>query len=228
MRRLIPALLSVSLSFVSMGGVAFGQGHPGGTWSLGGFGSILYPGTGHAPTATPPIGQFSNAGFSHGFANPGRASHPQHGAAVIVPYPVYYGGYYGGGYYGDPSAAGYSNGYAPGYGSGYTDDGSQAGPGLPSVVINQNFVPPQANPQVRDYSGDQQTAAAAIARSIGAEVVPSAAFASLCRCGRRSTRVCERPADHLPDRPARPHHRPGTGLLDGRQHAALRERRAHA
>jgi hypothetical protein len=101
---------------------------------------------GHAPTATPPIGQFANNGFSRGFANPGRAGHPQHGAAVIVPYPVYYGGYYGNGYYGgDPTAA-----------PGYTDDGSQSGPGLPSVVINQNFVPPQANPQVRDYTGDQQ------------------------------------------------------------------------
>jgi hypothetical protein len=59
---------------------------------------------GHAPTATPPIGQFANNGFSRGFANPGRASHPQHGAAVIVPYPVYYGGYYGYGYYGDTAA----------------------------------------------------------------------------------------------------------------------------
>lgn len=145
MRRLIPALLFVS--------VAFGQNHSNGVWSLGGFGSILYPATGHAPTATAPIGQFASAGFSRGFANPGRTSHPQHGAAVIVPYPVYYGGYYGTGYYGDPSAAGYQNGYAPGYGP--SDDGSQSGPGLPSVVINQNFVPPQANPQVRDYSGDQ-------------------------------------------------------------------------
>src|SRR5580698_9533588 len=91
-------------------------------------------------------------GYSRGFANPGRASHPQHGSTVIVPYPVYYRGYYGNGYSGDPSAAGYGNGAGPGYG----DDGSQSGPGLPSVVINQNFVPPQANPQVRDYSGDQQ------------------------------------------------------------------------
>ncbi len=147
MRCLVPALW-----LVSMTGVAFGQGHPGGNWSLGGFGSILYPGMGHGPTATPPPGQFANSGFSNGFANPGRAGHPQHGSTVIVPFPVYYGGYYGAGYYGDPTAAGYANGYAPGY----SDDGSQAGAGLPSVVINQNFVPPQANPQVRDYSGDQQ------------------------------------------------------------------------
>jgi len=101
---------------------------------------------GHAPTATPPVGQFGGGGFSRGFVNPGRADHPYHGSTVIVPYPVFYGGYYG---Y-DPSAAGY------GPGPGYSQDGSQNGPGLPSVVINQNFVPPQANPQVRDYSGDQQ------------------------------------------------------------------------
>jgi hypothetical protein len=74
---------------------------------------------------------------------------------VIVPYPVYYGGYYGAGYSGDPSAADAPNGYGAGYGPGYGDDGSQSGPGLPSVVINQNFVPPQANPQVREYTGDQ-------------------------------------------------------------------------
>ncbi len=156
MRRLIPALLFVSVSFIATSAVAFGQNHSSsGVWSLGGFGSILYPATGHAPGATPPIGQFASNGFSRGFASPGRANHPQHGAAVIVPYPVYYGGYYGSGYYGDPSAAGYSNGYGPGYAPGYSDDGSQTGPGLPSVVINQNFVPPQANPQVRDYTGDQ-------------------------------------------------------------------------
>ena len=92
MRRLIPALLLVSLA-----GLAFGQGQPGGSWSLGGFGSVLYPGMGHAPTATPPIGQFASNGFSRGFANPGGVRHPQHGSTVIVPYPVYYGGYYGSG-----------------------------------------------------------------------------------------------------------------------------------
>ncbi|MBV9770009.1 MAG: hypothetical protein JOZ32_10590 [Bryobacterales bacterium] len=148
--------LSRVLIFVGLAGAAFGQGHPSGSWSLGGFGSVLYPGMGHAPTATPPIGQFAYSGYSHGFVNPGRAAHPQHGATVIVPYPVYYGGYYG---Y-DPTAAGYANGFGPGnapaYAPGYSDDGSQAGPGLPSVVINQNFVPPQANPQVREYSGEQQ------------------------------------------------------------------------
>jgi hypothetical protein len=149
MRSLLAILVCVSFA-----GLAFGQGHPNVPWSLGGFGNVVYPAMGHAPNATPPVGQFRGSGYSRGFATPGRASHPYHNSTVIVPYPVYYGGYYG---Y-DPSAAGYANGYGPN-GQGYApqpgDDGSDAGPGLPSVVINQNFVPPQANPQVRDYSGDQ-------------------------------------------------------------------------
>ncbi len=145
MRCVIPAVL-----FLSLTGAVFGQSPQ--VWSLGGFGNVVYPGTGHAPGATPPVGQFvassHGGGYSRGFSNPGRASHPQHSGTVIVPYPVYYGGYYGTGYGYDPSAAG----YAPGN----SDDGSQGyGPGVPSVVINQSFVPPQANPQVRDYTGDQ-------------------------------------------------------------------------
>jgi hypothetical protein len=143
--------LVASVLFLGLTGVVFGQGHQGQSWSLGGFGSVVYPGMGHAPTATPPVGQFgpySGFGFSRGFANPGHANHPQHGGSVIVPYPVFYGGYYGGYGY-DPSVP-------PGYGQGYAEDGSQSGPGLPSVVINQNFVPPQGNPQVREYTGDQQ------------------------------------------------------------------------
>lgn len=153
MRSLLAVLVCTSFA-----GLAFGQGHPNIPWSLGGFGNVVYPAMGHAPTATPPVGQFSGRGYgySRGFVNPGRVNHPYHGygSAVIVPYPVYYGGYYG---Y-DSSAAGYANGYGPnGPGSAPPpgDDGAEGGPGLPSVVINQNFVPPQANPQVRDYSGDQ-------------------------------------------------------------------------
>lgn len=146
MRCLIP-----SVFFLSLAGVVFGQGHQGGqgqSWSLGGFGSVVYPGMGHAPTATPPVGQFGpgrgGGGFSRGFGNPGHANHPGHGSTVIVPYPVYYGGYYG------------AYGYDPSAGPGYNEDPSQAnGPGIPSVVINQNFVPPQGNPQVREYTPDQ-------------------------------------------------------------------------
>ena len=146
MRSLLLVLLCAGVS-----SLAFGQGHPNVPWSLGGFGNVVYPAMGHAPGAPVPVGQFTGVGYSHRFASPGRATHPYHGSTVIVPYPVYYGGYYGAGsYYGsDPSAAGYANGYAP-----PPDDGSDGG-GLPSVVINQNFVPPQANPQVREYTGDQ-------------------------------------------------------------------------
>ncbi len=148
MRYLKPALL-----FISLTGLAFAQG-PGQSWSLGGFGNVVHPGMGHSPTATPPVGQFGarGYGYSRGFANPGHANHPYHGSTVIVPYPVYYGGYYG---Y-DPSLTPNPSGYAPGAAYGPGDDSAQSGPGLPPVVINQNFVPPQANPQVRDYPGDQQ------------------------------------------------------------------------
>ena len=144
--------LATLVLFAGSAAVAFGQGHSNVPWSLGGFGNVVYPAMGHAPGASVPVGQFAGRGYSRGFVNPNQASHPYHGSSVIVPYPVYYGGYYGpaSGY--DPSAAGYANGYPPG--SAPPDDGS-AGPGLPSVVINQNFVPPQANPQVREYTGDQ-------------------------------------------------------------------------
>jgi len=137
MRCLLAVLVCASFA-----GLAFGQGHPNVPWSLGGFGNVVYPAMGHAPNAPVPVGQFRASGYSRGFANPGRTSHPYHNSTVIVPYPVYYGGYYG-----------YGPGSAP-----PPDDGSDGGPGLPSVVINQNFVPPLANPQVRDYSADQSQA----------------------------------------------------------------------
>lgn len=145
MRYLVGAVLFLGL-------LATGFGQVRGTYgSLGGYGNVLYPGTGHAP-ATPPGGvngpNFSGRfGGPSGrvFANPFAASHPQHSRTVIVPYPVFYGG--GSGYGYDPNAA-----YAPGY-------ADQAPPVInsgaaPSVIINQSFVPQQVNPQVRDYGSD--------------------------------------------------------------------------
>jgi len=132
--------LVVGTLFLSLCGAAFAQ-HAGQYWSLGGFGNVLYPGTGHAPQ-TPPGGY--NSGFGRGvLAAPAFANHPQHRRTTIVPYPVYYGGFgYGSGY--DPSVA-----YAPGY----NDQAPMVNANTaPSVVINQNFVPPQANPQVREYA----------------------------------------------------------------------------
>jgi len=137
----------LAILFVSLVGTALGQNRQGPYSSLGGFGSVLYPGTGHAP-ATPPGGingpHFNGrpAGVpSRGvIGNPIPANHPQHHRTVIVPYPVFYGGY---------------SGYAPGYdpSGGYPPD--QIAPtnsnGAPSVVINQNYIPPQANPSVQNY-----------------------------------------------------------------------------
>ena len=155
MRSLVSAAI-----FVSLLGTAFGQ-HQGQYSSLGGFGNVLYPGTGHAP-ATPPGGINGPRFFNRPvFANPIPAAHPDHRRTVIVPYPVFYGGGYGYGTgYGYDPSQGYPPGYAPGY-------GDQAPPIVntntaPSVVINQNFVPPQASPVVRDYgtgdtSGDQSS-----------------------------------------------------------------------
>jgi len=107
--------------------------------SLGGFGNVVYPGTGHAPNAAflssaYGVGRAGGGGSVHGG---GAANHSGgHPRTVIVPYPLYYGNYYGSGYY-DPSAAG-----AP-----PQDQGNQA----PSVVINQTFIPERPNPVVQEY-----------------------------------------------------------------------------
>jgi hypothetical protein len=149
--------LAFAVVFFGALGTSFGQSHSGPFWSLGGYGSILYPATGHAPT-TPPGGltgpYFNFSGQRPVLATPVAAAHPQHRRTTIVPYPVYYGGYgYGTGYGYDPST---------GYANGSGDPGAPVvNPNpAPSVVINQNFVPPQANPSVRDYdtddSADQQ------------------------------------------------------------------------
>src|SRR5689334_19724526 len=148
MRYLVLAALLVSLV-----GSAFGQAHQGPYSSIGGFGNVLYPGTGHAPHVPPGGITGRNFGPHSGpgaplpvFANPARVNHPQHNRSVIVPYPVFYGGY---------------SGY-PGYDSGaYAQE--QAPPIVnsntaPSVVINQNFIPPQANPVMHEYTpGDPGT-----------------------------------------------------------------------
>jgi len=145
--------LAFAVTLIGALGTSFAQTHQGPFWSLGGYGSILYPATGHAPT-TPPGGftgpYFNFSGQRPVSAAPVAAAHPQHRRTVVVPYPVYYGGGYG---YGP------GNGYDPssGYANGYGDQAPPAvnGNAAPSVVINQNFVPPQANPSVRDYdSGD--------------------------------------------------------------------------
>jgi hypothetical protein len=102
--------------------------------SLGGYGNVLYPGTGHAPNA--PF--LSNVAQSHGGGsrNGGRQ---RVGGGAIVPFPLYYGNYFGN-YY-DPNSAPPPQ----------QDQGNQ----VPSVVINQTFIPDRPNPMVQDYGGGQ-------------------------------------------------------------------------
>ena len=77
-------------------------------------------------------------------AIPPAVQHQGHSGAVIVPYPVYYGGnYYP---YDAPPAPAQGYEYDPSY---VGDNGGQPSP---VVIINQNFRPDTINPVVRDYS----------------------------------------------------------------------------
>lgn len=140
--------LIVAGTFFCLLGTAFGQRGGGQYWSLGGYGNVLFPGTGRAPV-TPPGGvtgpRYYN-GYGGGLGYGGGVGHPGHGRSNVVLYPVYYGGYgygYAPGYGYDPSL-----GYAPAEGDQppVVNSGS-----MPPVIINQNFVPPTANPVVREY-----------------------------------------------------------------------------
>ena len=132
--------LILSALFLSALGTTFAQNHQSPYSSLGGYGNVLYPGTGHAPPHPPggitgPNYSGRTFGPGHGFNGPGPVDHPQHRRSNVVLYPVFYGGY---------------NGYDPSY------YGDQQQPPVdpnapPSVVINQTFVPQQANPVVREY-----------------------------------------------------------------------------
>lgn len=147
-------LIGVGILFLVSSLVMFAQRGPA-YGSLGGYGNVLYPGTGHAPNNA--VNSFpaqlgatvAGRPYPYGYpVNAPRYSHPSgHGRSVIVPYPVFIGG--GGGYYG---------GYAP---DAYAvPPPQQEDPGYwnpnaaPSVVINQSFVPDRAYPAVREYSGD--------------------------------------------------------------------------
>lgn len=140
MRYLIPSVL-----FLGLSGLVFGQGP---YYSVGGYGNVVYPGTGHAPVNPPGgingphfPGAFGGVGAGRGFRGGPGFGHPQHQRSTVVLYPVYYGGY------------GY-NGYDPSYSGDQTPPPATDSNAAPSVVINQTFVPPQANPQVREYSPD--------------------------------------------------------------------------
>ena len=145
MRQLVLVMMLAALTAACF---AQGPGQPYG--SVGGFGSVLHPGTGHPPGAFVPLPPPLFAGrLARDVA--GRQVTPNsvrdfhrggHNQGVIVPYPVYVGGY---GY--DPSM--YANPPQP-----------EAPPAMypnqvPSVVINQNFIPERAAPVVREYGGSE-------------------------------------------------------------------------
>jgi|HubBroStandDraft_6_1064221.scaffolds.fasta_scaffold56831_2 hypothetical protein len=114
------------------------QGQKGPYYSLGGYGNVVYPGTGHAPV-NPPGGINGPHYFTGGGGAP-AVQHPQHRRSSVVLVPVYYGGY-----------SGYDQGYAGDPGQSQAADPNGA---PPSVVINQGYVPPQGNPVVREYPAD--------------------------------------------------------------------------
>jgi hypothetical protein len=137
-----------------------GHGYSGGF--AGGRGS--YSGVGRG-IVSPPAGSIVNPGLPNGlnWNNAWRG---------------YGGAYRGGGYYGRRGYGGYGGGYVlaypvfvgpspydynylpPGYSApspGYYDESQGGGPPpAPAVVINQNFVPEQANPMVREYGPEDQ------------------------------------------------------------------------
>ncbi|HLH41326.1 MAG TPA: hypothetical protein VKX39_19420 [Bryobacteraceae bacterium] len=87
------------------------------------------------------------------FLAPPPVSHPVHGPAVVVPYPVFYGlPYYCDPAYCNPGAGGdRASGPAPA--NSYDDGSGYGAPGqTPVVIMNQSFQPPVANPVMHDYS----------------------------------------------------------------------------
>lgn len=102
-----------------------------------GFGSVLFPGTGHAPRVVQPMGRITG---------PPRVAHPGHNRRSVVAVPVYVGGYgYGYGYdLGAPAPV-----MAPGYEQPMMAP-QQVTP--PVVIINQGYQPQVANPLVREYN----------------------------------------------------------------------------
>jgi hypothetical protein len=125
----------------------------------GGVGHGYSGGSGRSAVVSPPPGSIVNPGVAgrgysgyggYGYRGYGSRGYGYgyrgygYGGGLVLAYPLYFGAY-DSGYYGAP-------GYPPP--QGYYDDSMGGPPPAPAVVINQNFIPPVANPMVRDY-GDQ-------------------------------------------------------------------------
>ncbi|MBV8821032.1 MAG: hypothetical protein JO022_21925 [Acidobacteriaceae bacterium] len=139
-----------------------GYAQPGRPYGgIGGFGNVLYPGTGHAPNAPssviilPRLNSTTTTTSSYsgrpGYPGATRVNHGYHNRNTIVTYPVVVGGYY-------PYGYGYDQGAAPPP-QGGDQTTVMGGNGVPSVVVNQTFIPDRATPVVREYGPAPEGAA---------------------------------------------------------------------
>jgi len=114
-----------------------------------GFGNILFPGTGGPPVIhSPTFAQRLGATVSGYYGNLPHGGHDLFlghwgHEPVVYPVPVFYGGYWGG-----------WTGYAPPQPQQVYVTIQQSGPPQPPVIINQYYTPPEAQPVVREYSGN--------------------------------------------------------------------------
>jgi hypothetical protein len=137
MKRLVLAVMSLGLSIA-----AFGQRRGVPYWSLGGYGNVLFPGTGHAPS-TPP-GGVNGPHFNYWAAPSSKPAHPRQPPfqqPPLVPVPVQ----------SLPFDGGYSEehlGNNPAEEPGTTLPTTSAP--MPPVIINQNLVPPTGNSRTGD------------------------------------------------------------------------------
>ena len=142
MRLLGFALIFLSSGLIAQSPTGFGRlSNPSGippSQAGAGFGRLIYPGTGGPPAVRRPA-----SGAFRPVAPP-NVGH-RHDGAIIVPYPVFYGGYYSG-YDAPPAPTQYDNGYDGGYGYGQQQQPS------PVVIINQNFRPDTPQPVLHDYT----------------------------------------------------------------------------
>ncbi len=144
------ALAPAQLHSAAHGGPAYG--------SVGGWGSVAFPGTGH-----PPASGYVNAGRPYAGRPYGPGFYPGavRGGNYRRARPVYAYGYpvYVGGGYAEPA---YAPAEPPDPG-GYPQYGSAMGPPpAPTVIINQNFgpaAPPLPSPETVHVYGDNRPAA---------------------------------------------------------------------
>jgi len=159
--RPLAILIAVSATVFTCGAQGRGgsAGGHGGGYSGVGRSYFSYGGAGHSNFVSPPPASILNPGVAGGGSawrgyGGGYRNRYYGGGAVLFAYPMFYG------------VSPYDYGYFPSDSGpatpppGYYDD-SQNGaygppPGAPAVVINQNFVPPIANPMVRDYGPPDQ------------------------------------------------------------------------